>query len=195
MNEQSQSLPSPPPQCTSDRVSLQPRPHRLTSIGQRRGGSGHRGRSPASRCPGAGPPRRAGSRRLRGGRRFPGAARPGLARCPPHFLSHSLISARGCQGDEDGRGDPLLRLCGHCLAPGAGLGAEWNVGSGHRYPPPGHRPLPGGPPPNKLAASPPHQTASPAKEGLGCPCGRAGAHQVTWLQGGTQQSRLPLPRT
>lgn len=43
-------------------------------------------------------------------------ARLGLTSCSPHLLNHSLISTWGHQGDKDRRGDPLLRLGGHCFS-------------------------------------------------------------------------------
>ena len=43
-------------------------------------------------------------------------ARLGLISCSPHLLNHSLISTWGHQVDKDRRGDPLLRLGGHCFS-------------------------------------------------------------------------------
>lgn len=94
--------------------SAQP-PHPLTSIGELRRYSWPWGCGLGRWSPKAGPPCRASPGCLGGSRGLPGAARPGLASCPPHFLGHSLIPTRGCQRDEDRRGNPLLRLRGHRL--------------------------------------------------------------------------------
>ena len=86
------------------------------SIGERRWNSWPWGGSPARRHPGTELSHRASPGCLCGGRRFPGVARLGLTSCSPHLLNHSLISTWGHQGDKDRRGDPLLRLGGHCFS-------------------------------------------------------------------------------
>ena len=158
---------------------------RTPSIGELRWDSRPWGCSPARGHPGTELSHRASSECLRGGRRLPGAARPGLTSCSPHLLNHSLISTWGHQGDKDRRGNPLLRLGGHCFSFWWGWGhsgaqawtvfrawQEWN-GQGRSTwtpdtPRAGSLPLP------TRQEQPPHSASTPPshQRGGGCPPGK-----------------------
>lgn len=184
----------PRPQCCLH-PGLPPSPQSLTSIGELSGDSWRYGGSPARGRPGTGPPRRASSGCLRGGRRFPGAARPGRASCPSHFLNHSLISTGGCQGDKHRRGDPLLRLRGHRRGSwwGRGQSGTWAEGAGCA--PPRPQPSPGArslPPPNKAGAA---SDAQPGwRRGWRRPSGEGECLPGDLATGWHPASCLPLPR-
>lgn len=85
----------------------------LTSIGELGWGCGEQGSGPARGCPGVGVPAQASPRGLHGSEGLPGPGVWGFTNFLAHFLSHSHVTAWGCQGDKNRRGHSLLGLGGH----------------------------------------------------------------------------------
>lgn len=119
--------------------------------------------------------------------------RPGRASQAARLTSSATASSRR-GGARVIKTDEAIRFSG-CEAIASlqreGWGAEWNVGSGQRVHATWTQTLSRGAWVFLLLTRwRGHPTApeSPAqlRKGLGCPWGRAGVYQVTWLQGGTQ---------